>query len=194
MLILLSVFVYWCVCLCIHPLPRWFGAVEQCHGHEYGVNSDWEGVIFYVSHQFLPPLNGVSRVIQLSSKDTSYSHLQHLPHPPRPGSHLPLTASPLCHHPTSCIFCLFNCTCLQIHFCAVISWENHPKVLMSRYLLSLWRHGVWEGDPDPSHHRGGIRCLRPDDGGNRDGLLAVFPCPHLQQHSQRHPGWPPQQG
>lgn len=60
--------------------------------------------------------------------------------------------------------------------------------------LFLCRHGVWEGDTDPSHHRGGIRLLWPDDGGNWDRLLALLSCSDLQQHSQCDAGWPTQQG
>lgn len=56
-----------------------------------------------------------------------------------------------------------------------------------------YRHGVWEGDPDPSHYRGGIRLLWPDDSGDWDRLLALLSCSDLQQHSQRDPGRPTQQ-
>lgn len=154
----------------------------------------WEGVIFLCFTSVPSPV----KRSQQSHPTLLQGHIIQPPPAPPSSASSSLSSSSCSLPPLSSshllYFLPFNCTCLQTHFCMVVSWENRPKVLMSRSLLSFWRHGVWEGDPDPSHHRGGIRCLRPDDGGNRDGLLAVFPCPHLQQHSQRHPGWPPQQG
>lgn len=113
--------------------------------------------------------------------------------PSGPHSPFHLIISALC----SQTFFELHCTALSIENQYLPSYGN-PFILFTfvclltriHFVLSS-RHGVWEGDPDPSHQRGGFRSLRPDDGGNRDGLLAVFSCPHLQQHSERHPGWSP---
>lgn len=83
---------------------------------------------------------------------------------------------------------------LVFSFSAISMLPALPPFFLWTFPCVHYRHGVWEGDPDPSHHCGGIRLLWPDDGGNWDRLLALLSCSDLQQYSQCDAGWPTQQG
>lgn len=73
-----------CMCLYIHLQFCWLWGWEQSPAHEYVADRTWEGVWSSLLHINSVLLSRVSRVIKLSSKDTSWGPLTHLPHLPPP--------------------------------------------------------------------------------------------------------------